>query len=216
MTRVESFEDLRKPVLEYLVPAIEKAVEVCRKSFHEDEFNDNWVFGTHLWKNTWNRFKALVDFEDCPFDIYGKANEYKLKIGDFVVRHHRIDTETQIPNGAKAVKAAAFIQMELFDQYGKGVSVTSKDNIVIAIVADAYDGLREIFIGELLPNSIESKQYYWAKKISVYLAEGVNPLDIDFIQFRNFTNHPQFAPEEEIPEVPVVLEKNRIVKPNEK
>lgn len=204
----QTLEALVPPVAEYLVPEIEKAVEVCLKSFMEDEFNDNWIFGTHLWKNTWNRFETLASFEDCPFDICGKGNEYKLKIGPFVVRHHRIDSETQIPKGARAVKSAATaIQLELFD--GGGNLPIEKDNIVIAIVADIQNGLREIFIGELMPHSLESKQYRWAKRISVYLSEGAEPSTAEIIQIKDVTGYNILVPEEEIPDVHIGLDKSR-------
>ena len=106
--QIENLKDIAPHIIEHLVPEIERAVEVCVKSYRDDEFNDMWTFGTHLWKNTWNRIESAASFEDCPFEVYGKGNEYKLKIGPFVVRHHRIDKETRLPKGAKAVKTATY------------------------------------------------------------------------------------------------------------
>ena len=207
----ESLEDLAAPVAEHLVPEIEKAVEVCIKSFLDDEFNDKWIFGTHLWKNTWNRFEVLTDFEDCPFDVYGKGNEYKLKIGPFVVRHHRIDRRTRIPKGARAAKTAAYyIQMALFE--GDWDVTVEKDNIVIAIDADIEDGLREVFIGELMPIFLDSKKYRWVKRVPVYLAEGAEPSSEEVIQVTDMPGFNQFAPEEEIPEVAIGLDRSKVGK----
>ncbi len=205
----ETLEDIAQPVAEHLVPEIERAVEVCVKSYRDDEFNDMWIFGTHLWKNTWNRFEALASFEDCPFEVYGKGNEYKLKIGPFVVRHHRIDTETRLPKAAKAAKSAAkAIQRSLFG--GKWDISVEKDNIVIAIDADAKNGLKEIFIGELMPHSLESKKYRWVKKVPVYLAEGAKRSTADLIQIVDMPGFTQYAPEEEIPEVQIGLDKSKV------
>jgi len=206
----QSLEDLAAPVAEHLIPEIEKAVYVCIKSFLDDEFNDKWIFGTHLWKNTWNRFEALTDFEDCPFDVYGKGNEYKLKIGPFVVRHHRIDRRTRIPKGARAAKIAAYYihQMALFE--GEWDVTVEKDNIVIAIDADIVDGLREVFIGELMPLSLESKKYRWVKRVPVYLAKGTNPSSDEIVQVTDMPGLSQFAPEEEIPEVAIGLDRSKV------
>ena len=205
----QTLEDLAAPVAEHLVPEIEKAVEVCIKSFLDDEFNDKWIFGTHFWKNTWNRFEALTYFEDCPFDVYGKGNEYKLRIGPFVVRHHRIDRGTRIPKGARAAKTAAYaIQLALFE--GEWDITVEKDNIVIAIDADIEDGLREVFIGELMPLSLESKKYKWVKRVPVYLAEGAEPSSAEIIQVTDTPGFSQFAPEEETPEVAIGLDRSKV------
>ena len=205
----QTLKDLAAPVAEHLIPEIEKAVEVCIKSFLDDEFNDKWIFGTHLWKNTWNRFETLTDFEDCPFDVYGKGNEYKLKIGHFVVRHHRIDRGTRIPKGARAAKTAAHaIQLALFE--GKWDITVEKDNIVIAIDANIEDGLREVFIGELMPLSLDSKKYRWVKRIRVYLAEGAEPSSEEIVQVTDMPGFSQFATEEEIPEVAIGLDRSKV------
>lgn len=207
--KYQTLKDLAAPVAEHLVPEIEKAVEVCIKSFLDDEFNDKWIFGTHLWKNTWNRFETLTDFEDCPFEVYGKGNEYKLKIGPFVVRHHRIDRGTRIPKGARAAKtAASAVQLALFK--GEWGVAFEKDNIVIAIDADIEDGLREVFIGELMPLSFDSKKYSWVERVPVYLAEGAEPSSEEIIQVTDMPGFSQFAPEEEIPEVTIGLDKSKV------
>ena len=63
---LETLEDAVPYVQEHLLPEIQQAVEVCVKSYLDDEFNDMWTFGTHFWKNTWNRFEAVAGLEDCP------------------------------------------------------------------------------------------------------------------------------------------------------
>lgn len=171
---VEKLEDIAPHVVEHLLPEIQDAVEVCVSAYEADPFNDSWTFGTHLWKNIWNRFKSLTNHEDCPFDLYGKGNEYKLKIGPFILRHHKIDNESSVPTGAKAVKASAAVQLSLFSILGDipvGLR-PSIDNIVIAIVANTQNGLREVFVGELLPCAPDSTKYKWVNKAPVYLAEG--------------------------------------------
>jgi hypothetical protein len=206
----QSLEDLAAPVAEHLVPEIQQSVEVCVQSHREDPaFNDQWIFGTHLWKNTWNRFVAVASFEECPFDLYGKGNDFKLKIGPFVIRHHRIDRKTKIPKGAKAVKLAADArQMSLFS--GEWDVTVLKDNIVIAIDADSEDGLREVFIGELVPLSPDSKKYRWENQIPIYLADGFEHQSADIIQIdEDITGAAQLIPEEEIPEVSITLDQSK-------
>ena len=206
----ETLEDMALYVSEHLVPAIEQAVEVCVRSYREDPFNDNWIFGTHLWKNVWNRFATLASLDDCPFERCGKGNEYKLKIGHFVVRHHRIDRVTTIPRAARAAKSAAYVQSILFDD--EWDHTIEKDNIVIAIDADVNDGLREIFVGELMPYSIESNKYGWAKKVPVFIAEGTVPSSEEFVKFAEARTVGQMVPEEEIPEVPIGLDDSKVIR----
>lgn len=207
--KYEKLQEIAQPVAEYLLPEIEQSVEICVKSYWDDPtFNDQWIFGTHLWKNAWNRFEAASSFNDCPFEVCGKGNEYKLRIGKFVVRHHRIDQQTKLPSSAKAVKSAAdAIQMMLFDD--EWCAPVEIDNIIIAIDADVDSGLKEVFVGELMPHSKLSKQYRWVQKAPVYLAEGVKSSDSGIIQVTDKTNFKQFAPVEETPEISVTLDNSR-------
>ena len=204
---INELEDIVPYVLEHLLPEIQESVEVCIESYMIDPmFNDMWTFGTQLWRNSWNRFKAVSEeYEDCPFDTSGKGNEYKLKIGPYVIRHHRVDNESKLPNGAKAVKESAQ-QMYLFgDEWQAPVEI---DNIVLAIDADVKNGLKEVFIGELKQKRLDTNKYTWGKKIPVYLAEGVEASSAEII---HISNHPAFkhAPEEQVPVVPVQLDKSK-------
>lgn len=199
---INELEDIVPFAFDHLLPQIQEAVEVCVKSYLDDPFfNDMWIFGTHLWKNTWNRFDALSDFEDCPFEACGKGNEYKLKIGPYILRHHRIDQDSKLPNGAKAVKASAKEICLFGDEWQAPVEI---DNIVLAIDADVENGLKEVFIGELKQKRPGTDKYKWGKKVSVFLAEGREASDVGIIEI---SNHPAFkhAPEEEIAEVAVGL-----------
>ena len=132
--KIESLEDMVPYVQEHLLPQIQQAVEICVNCYLMDTaFNDMWTFGTQFWRNTWNRFKTVAEeIEECPFETFGKGNEYKLKLGPYVLRHHRINSQSKLPSGAKAVKSAAdyMQQMSLFsDEWSAPVE---KDNIVIA------------------------------------------------------------------------------------
>jgi len=197
-TDFRTIEDIAPHVKTYLLPAIEEAVEVCVKSFTDDPFNDEWIFGTHLWKNIWNRLKYTASQEDCPFELSGKGNEYKLKIGSFTVRHHRIDRSTNLPRAAKAVKSAAtLIQLMLFS--GEWDQSGEKENIVIAIDADADKGLREVFIGELMPLCHESKKFRWIRKVQVFLAPNTEPCFEEIVQFPDRQDSGQMIPEEKNP-----------------
>lgn len=199
---IKELKDIAPYVEEYLVPEINASVEACIRSYNDDDFNDMWIFGTHLWKNTWNRFDSATSYEDCPFDVCGKGNEYKLKIGSYVLRHHRIDQESKLPNGAKAVKAAAQ-QMYLFgEEWDAPVEI---DNIVLAIDADVQNGLKEVFIGELKQKHPNSKKYKWGKTISVYLAKGAEASNSEVIQISNMPGFKRQAPAEEIPKVAIEL-----------
>jgi len=207
---IESLEDMVPHVQEHLLPQIKQAVEICVNCFLMDTaFNDTWTFGTQFWRNTWNRFKAVAEvLEDCPFEVCGKGNEYKLKLGKYVLRHHRINQQSKLPSGAKAVKSAAnYIQLSLFsDEWGAPVE---NDNIVIAIDADPRRGLKEVFLGELMPLEPDSKKYRWENKAPVYLADGEEASTADIIHIEDVPGFEHHAPEEEIVEVQVKLDNSR-------
>lgn len=205
----ETLEEVVPFVREHLLSLIHQSVEVCKKSYWDDPFNDSWIFGTHRWKNTWNRFAAEADFEDCPFEKCGKGNEYKLKIGRFVLRHHYVDSDTQIPSGAKAVKAAAQEQMVLFPYMA--TPRDEIDNIVIAIDADIHDGLKEVFVGAILPVAPDSNQYIWepGQKFPVYLAGGVEPSKAKIINLADNPGFKRQAPEEVESEVVVGMDQSK-------
>ncbi len=199
-------DDIVPHAQEHLLPEIHQAVEACMKSYWDDEYNDMWTFGTQLWKNTWNRFKEVAKFEDCPFEEWGKGNEYKLRIGPFVIRHHRIDEETKLPNGAKGVKTAAtYKQMGLFAE--KWDAPAEADNIILAVDADPKNGLREVFIGELIPLDGESKKYMWEKKVSVFRTDDAEDTAEEDIRNSNTVGSKQEVPPEEVPKVLVEREK---------
>ena len=206
---INELEDIVPLAINHLLPEIQESVEVCIEGFLIDPvFNDMWTFGTQLWRNTWNRFKAVSEeYEDCPFETSGKGNEYKLKIGPYVLRHHRIDHESKLPNGAKAVKESAQQYQYLFgDEWQAPVEI---DNIVLAIDADVKNGLKEVFIGELKQKLPGTNKFEWGKKVPVYLAEGVEASAAEIIEI---SNHPGFkhAPEEEVSVVPVELDKTKL------
>ena len=206
--KINELEDIAPYAFDHLLPEIQESVESCIESYLVDPvFNDMWTFGTQLWRNTWNRFKAVSEeYEDCPFEVCGKGNEYKLQIGPYVIRHHRIDHESKLPNGAKAVKVSARQQMYLF--CGKWDAPVEIDNIVLAIDADVKNGLKEVFIGELKQKRSGTKKYKWGKKVSVYLADGVEASSAEIIQISNMPGF-KHAPEEEVAEVAVELDKTK-------
>ena len=206
--RIHDLGDLSPHLSEHLLPAIKDAVEVCVNSYHDDPFNDNYTFGTQLWRNLWNRFRKLSDSDDCPFKVHGAGNEYKLKLGPFVLRHHRIDRKTRIPRAGKAAKTMAdMYQLRLWDDYDANLR---NENIIIAIDADPRDGLREVFYGELENYSQDPKRYQWARKFLLYLADGVVASTDKFVQFSGDGNALAIVPEEEIPEVSVGLDESKV------
>ncbi len=205
--KFETLEEIAPLVEEYLVPEIQDSVEACIRSYKDDDYNDMWIFGTHLWKNIWNRFESATRYENCPFDVCGKGNEYKLKIGPYVLRHHRIDQESKLPNGAKAVKAAAALQLSLFgEEWDIPIEI---DNIIVAIDADVDNGLREVFLGELLPQYPNSNKFIWVKKIPVWSAEGADVSNEQIIRISSISETKKQVAVESIPEVTIGLDKTK-------
>ncbi len=202
---METLEDIAPFVVDHLLPEIKESVEVCVSSFEADDFNDSWTFGTQLWRNTWNRIKSVAQFEDCPFDIHGKGNEYKLKIGQYILRHHKIDNVSKMPTGAKAVKSSAYTQMSIFSLLGYEPTIRpSIENIVIAIDASIQKGLKEVFLGELMPLSLESKKFKWVNKVPIYLAEGEESSTSEIVYISTPIQTPHVSVEK-VPEVTMKL-----------
>lgn len=198
---VETLEDVALFVTEYLLSEIQESVEVCIECYNlDDSYNDSWTFGTQLWRNIWNRFKYTASSEGCPFEVYGKGNEYKLKIGRYILRHHKIDRESRLPSGAKAVKESASFQMSLFSFLSEyPVQKPTIDNIVIAIDANVRSGLKEVFVGELMPYALDSKKFKWVNKAPVFLAENHIASTEEFISASNLFASVH-APVEEVSE----------------
>ena len=208
--RVETLKDVAPHVKEHLLPEIHAAVDTCIESYEADPFNDSWTFGTHLWRNLWNRLKTVAELNDCPFELYGKGNEYKLKIGRFILRHHKINNKTKLPSGAKAVKKAASVQMTIYSFLGEAApEQPSIDNIVIAINATVKSGLTEVFIGELLPTALDSNEYEWKNEAQVYLADGCEPSKDRYVHRLSMVS--THTPIEQIPEPAL-----KLVRPNQK
>jgi hypothetical protein len=165
-------EDLIPVVRSHLVPHIGKAVEVCIHAYRADHYNDNYTFGTQLWRNIWNRISEMANSFDTPIEPHGKGNEYKFRIGPFILRHHRVGGEYLLPRSAKSAKYAA-VQLNLFGPTFP--EILPGDNIILAIEAEPDDGLKDVFIGELKQNSTTEK-FYWEREIAVFTPEELSIL----------------------------------------
>ena len=207
--KIESLDDISPFVQEYLLPHIQQSVAICINCYLMDTaFNDTWTFGTQFWRNTWNRFKTVAkEVDECPFEIYGNESEYKLKLSSYVIRHHRINTKSKLPSGAKAAKLAAYNmqQMYLFNDWSTPVE---KENVIIAIDADINNGLKEVFIGEIMPLEKDSKKYKWVNKAPVFLADGAEASTSDIFDLMEIGPN-IYIPEEEIPEISLTLDKSK-------
>lgn len=207
--KYETLEEIAHAVTEHLLPEINQSVEVCVKSYLDDPvFNDMWIFGTQLWRNAWNRFEAVASFADCPFEIGEKGNEYKLRLGKYVIRHHRIDQKTRLPNAAKAAKSAAdaLQQRMLFSEEWQ--TPFEIGNIIIAIDADINSGLKEVFVGKIMPHSYRSNQYHWEEKVPVYIAEGARLSESDIFEIEDMAALQGYTPIENTPEVSVKIDRS--------
>lgn len=171
-SRIEKIESLVPVVRKYLVPSIERAVVVCVEAYWADQYNDNYTFGTQFWRNSWNRIDEIATSGETPIELFGKANEYKFRVGRFILRHHRVGGEYQLPSSAKSAKNAA-IQLNLFGRTYP--EILPGENIILAIEADPKEGFKDIFIGDLKQDP-DSGELYWAKVIPIYTPEELSIL----------------------------------------
>ena len=211
-----SLAELAKAVEEYLLPSIQASSEACSDSHKvDDEFFDNYTYGTSLWKNLWNRILKVIEDPKCPFEKYGKGNEYKLKYKSFILSHHKIDDQTRIPNGAKSSKRSA-CQLsgptQLPPPWPRRKLPIVQDNIIIAIGANHADGLLEVFVGALIATTDYEKgnrsKYKWTKEHPVYLAEGAPPSSAPYYTLKDkmFLNS---APEEITPDLRLQMDETK-------
>ena len=175
--QISSLEDLAPYLSQYILPHVKESVQVCVRAFSEDPFNDNWTFGTHLWKNTWNRIRATAEIENNPISAPDKGNEYCFHIGNATIHHHRVEGTGLLPTSAKAVKAMVDeAQLPLFPQETK----LAFDNVILGISADARNGLSEVFLGKLEKDS-SSDQYFWSKRVSLYNVSSAEPAEVEYL-----------------------------------
>jgi hypothetical protein len=167
--RIASLEDLAPHVHEYLVPLITDAVQACLHSYWSDPFNDNWTFGTQLWKNTWNRIKSIAENGNNPIMTPIRGNEFCFSIGNATIHHHRVGGDSLLPRSAKKVKALADEARLPFFSQEKRVAF---DNVVLGIAADVHDGLGEIFIGKL-EKDIGTDRYFWSETVHLIKKSGI-------------------------------------------
>lgn len=169
----ERLEAIVPTLREYMLETTKEAVERCIVSYETDvNYNDNYTFSTHVWRNLWNRYHEIALHPDTPISNSGRGNDYALKIKDIVFKHHRIDRRESIPKGAKAAKACAdrvhyqtnFYWPELEDP-------GDQTNIILAIDAHPANGLKRMFLGKLVRESDATKSYFWSNVVIVYSSD---------------------------------------------
>ncbi len=178
--KIEKIEDVVPVIRRHLIQEIEKAVEVCIDAHKADPFNDNYTFGTQFWKNMWNRINQIANSGDTPLEPHGKANEYKFRIGRFILRHHRVGGQYSLPRSAKSAKREA-IQLNLFGPTYP--ELLPGENFILAIEAEPDEGLNDVFIGELRQSST-TEEFCWERKIPVF-----TPGELSILK-GNLTQHP--------------------------
>lgn len=188
--QISSLADLVPHLSQHVVPLVKEAVQVCMRAHADDPFNDNWTFGTHFWKNTWNRIKAISESEDNPISTPVKGNEFYFSVGNATIYHHRVGGDSLLPRSAKKVKVLADeAQLPLFPQK----KLITFDNVVLGIAADARVGLTEIFLGKLEKDAA-SDRYFWSETASLFKSSTMTLETPQYIYF-----------EEESEAIPVLM-----------
>jgi hypothetical protein len=175
--QISSLEDLVPHLSQHILPHVKDSVQACVRAFYADSFNDNWTFGTHLWRNTWNRIRATAEIENNPITTPIKGNEYCLHIGNATIHHHRVGGAGLLPTSAKAVKDLVDeAQLPLFPQDRK----LTVDNVILGISADPKNGLSVVFLGKLEKDS-SSDQYFWSERVYLYNVSIAEPEEVEYI-----------------------------------
>lgn len=175
--QVSALEDLAPYLTQHILPHVKESVQACVRAFSADLFNDNWTFGTQLWRNTWNRIRTTAEIEGNPVTLPAKGNEYCFHIGNATIHHHRVGGVGLLPTSGKAVKDLVDeAQMPLFPQERK----LSFENVILGISADPKNGLNEVFLGKLEKNS-SSDQYFWSERISLYKVSTADFQEVEYL-----------------------------------
>jgi len=177
--QISSLKDLAPYLSQYILPHVKDSVQACVQSFYADSYNDNWTFGTQLWRNTWNRIRTIAENEGNPVTLPVKGNDYYFHIGNATIHHHRVGGAGLLPTSGKAVKGLADeAQLPLFPQERKH----SLENIILGISATPINGLNEVFLGKLEKDS-SLDQYFWSEKVSLYNVSSAEPAEVEYIFF---------------------------------
>jgi len=160
-------EEIAPLVQEHLLPLIDEAVDTCVRTYVLDEFSDTYIFGTQLWRLTWNRCLALAGEEGSPFSHSGDSKDYSIRLRGIKIEPHPVSQDTRLPNNAKAIKERlAAVQLDMFAGSGEE-AVWLPESAVLAISASPEEGLLEVFLGVLQKNGF-SGQYEWREVVPVY------------------------------------------------
>ena len=164
-----SLRELVPLVREHLLPMIRDAVDVCVRSHADDEYNDNFTFGTQAWKNLWNRLQEYAAKEGTPFKPSGDLKDYSIRVQGVRLKPHSVNTDTRLPNSARAIKKRINLQLTLFPD-ADGIACLP-ETVVLAFEASPEEGLREVFLGVLQKNGFTT-QYEWRDVAQVYERDG--------------------------------------------
>lgn len=172
-----SLEELAPYLSQHILPHVKDSVQTCVRAFSADPFNDNWTFGTQLWRNTWNRIRITAEIESSPVTLPPKRNEYCFSIGNAIIHHHRVGGIGLLPTSGKAVKDLVDeAQLPLFPQERK----LSFENVILGISANPKNGLSEVFLGKLEKDSF-SEQYFWSERVSLYKVSTADPQEVEYL-----------------------------------
>ena len=136
-------------VEQHLLVLVRQTVEVCIKAYYIDkECNDNYTFGTQLWRNLDNRIKRAIINNAIPLSIFGKKNEYMYSVANSPFRFHRVSRDSGLPNSARALKTylednRRFLPFDDKDILGDYPYLNS----IVGIEATPEDGLQRVFVG---------------------------------------------------------------------
>ena len=144
----EQLKELRDVLRNEVAAYIDETVAHCMETHRRDRFNDNHIFGFHLWKNGTNRLRNASLEERISLKYFSDSLDRKFRWGRFEMRFHRVDPRTLIPDNADAAKSAARVvgaqPEDLFGTLPLGAS------LIVGIVASPDTGLQKIVVGEIV------------------------------------------------------------------
>ena len=170
--RESNLQELVPIVQEHLLPMVQEAVDTCVRAHADDEYNNNFTFGTHVWGNLWNRLSQYAAQGATPFEPSGDAKDYSIRVRGVRLKPHSVRTDTRLPNSARSIKKRIdAVQLKLFTDDEEAAWLPG--TVVLAFAASPEEGLTEVFLGVLQ----KTGAYEWREAVPVFQRDKIGDLE---------------------------------------
>lgn len=169
-----------------IVPQIEESVKTVKEAYFSNHYFSGYSFGCMLYDNLSNRFEENAYLWEDDIIFISEKNVLLLEACGIGFHCHKVDPDSNIPNGAGSVKSYLDsglrpVQLRLFPINPNCEFYPS--NIILAYDATPKEGLKKVFVG-ILEKNAWGKGYIWEKTFPVYAANDVSNEVLEYLNYR--------------------------------